>query len=266
MSGMVWLPESSLAHDEGVDSQVEKEKRKKPKIVKRTAPTVELRSTQAAPSRLPGGKQSYGTIERSRYSKNALHLNLNAPSEPCKNAAEFCGWETDRGPRNALASSCTSRRCVAVDRTSLNTPADGYRSTLQSRACSRASGNKRRDVYYEFRHFADIRDHLEDYCVHCSFSGLCLSRESVDAIREAVGEGSNNRRKMSERVVRCVPVTRQHGEGSQPFLEQLASRLGVRESLMNEKQLRYGSQPTPPSFTKKSRVAADLLVTTQDEK
>ena len=270
MSGKVWLADSSLADGKGADGEVDK-KRKKAKIAKRTTPTVTVPSPQTASGRNGGEKdENYCTIERSSY-KNSGALDdeearsaLHDAAQPRKNA-EFCGWETDGGTifvRNALESSSTFRRRVA-DRSSLSTPAEGYRSALQSRACSRV-GRRRKDCY-EFKHLPDTHAYLHDYCTQCSYSALSLPWEIADVIREA---GKAIKREAHGAEEREGAFSRRRGaRRGNRYLEELASRLGVgvRESL-DKKQLRHRPQPTPPSFTKKNRVAADLLVSTREEK
>ena len=272
MSSKVWLADSSLADGKGADGEVDK-KREKAKIAKRTTPTVAVPSPQTASGRNGGEKdENYCTIERSSYKKNSAALDdeearsaLHDAAQPCKNA-EFCGWETDGGTifvRNALDSSSTFRRRVA-DRSSLSTPAEGYRSALQSRACSRVGGRRRKD-FYEFKHLPDTHAYLHDYCNQCSYSALSLPWEIADVIREA-GKGIKREAHGAEEREGASSRRRGARRGNR-YLEELASRLGVsvRESL-DKKQLRHRPQPTPPSFTKKNRVAADLLVSTREEK
>lgn len=273
MSGKVWLPESSLV-EERVTEQLTKgggvkERHKKAKIVRRTAPTVDPRTRPSCGGNV--GSRQYRTIERrSSYSKNAVHLNLNAASEPAHRNAELCGWETEgsRLTRTSLCqSSSTLKRCGTAERTLLSTPADGYRSGLQSRACSRAAGGTRRnDTLYQFRHLPDAQAYLEDYRSQCSYSALTASRESGATITEAGNEvevGCQCGRTRGERVSTRQPV-REGDRGNQLYLQQLARRLGV--GVIHEKQLKYRPQPTPPSITKRHRVAADLQVTTQEER
>ena len=257
MSGRVWLPKSSLA--DGKRTGMHEVNRKKAKITRRTTSTVEPPSLQTANGGSEkNGRQNYSTIERSSYKNNSVTLEYESASSevarPCNN--QFCGWETNGRTRSALESSSSLKR-YAAERGSLSTPADGYRSGLQSRACSRAGGHKTRDCY-EFKHFTDTQAHLEDYCTRYSYTALSLPRESAGTIREVAtgldgdGHGREGRGEASY--------------GAQIGLQQLASRLGV--GVRDSKQLRYRPQPTPPdpSFTKKNRVAADLLVSTQEDK
>ena len=268
--GKVWLQESSLTDEKGADADVgEKRKAKKAKIPKRTTPTVVVPNSQTTYSGRNDGEngKNYATIERSSYKKNSPVLDhedtrsgLQVTAQPCRKA-EFCGWETDGGTiRNALESSSGFKRRVA-ERSSLNTPADGYRSTLQSRACSRVGGRRRKDCY-EFKHLSDIRAYLEDYSTQCSYSGLSLPPEVTVAIREVEIEMKRKTQGVEGRE-RASSRRRGVQRGNQ-YLEDLATRLGV--GVLDKKQLYHRSQPTPPSFTRKTRVAVDLLVTTQEER
>lgn len=270
MSGKVWLPESSLA-DDNVTCQSgqahgikEKQKKEKAKIVKRTTPTVELRTPPSADS---VARKQYRSIERSSHNRSSIHFNLSATSELAHKITELCGWETDQGISPYLSSSSV-RRCTAAERGSLSTPADGYRSGVQSRTCSRANGSRRGDMFYKFSHLADSQAYLDDYCSQCSLSLLSFPRENSNkVISEAGGEAEGNAQSGRTRG-RIVPTRRlvQHGDpgGNRLYLQQLAKRLGV--GVMNEKQLRYRPHPTPPSITKRNRVTADLSVVTQEDK
>ena len=269
MSGKVWLPGSSLVEEKAAEQLAQvgggKEKPKKAKIVKRTTPTVDLRAPPSC--RWSAGSKQYSTIERSSYNKNSVHLNLNAASEPAYRNAELCGWETEREKRIALCpSSSNFRRCVTAERNLLSTPADGYRSGVPSRACSRAGGGRRGDTVYQFKHLSDAQAYFEDYCAQCGYSAFSFSREGGEIIREVGKEveiSSQSGKTRGDIVSTRHPVT-DGDRGNQLYLQQLAKRLGV--CVINEKQVKYRPQPTPPSITKRNRVAADLLVTTQEER
>lgn len=279
MNGGVWLPESSLSDRKPPDTE-NKEREKKTKIIRRTTPTVIVHRPRQAKNGGADGlkKRNYSTIETSSYNRSSLHLALshtatknvqNSTSQlTCKKSPEVCGWETYGGHERHLQSSSTFSRCAA-ERASLITPADGYRSGVQSRACSRASENRKKSFYYEFKHFPDTHSHIEDYCTQYSYSALTLSRQTsgTDALREASAKLQEEiRRNQGKQVSKCL-VNREEGGGNTLYMQQLASRLGVGVmKSINEKQLRCRPQPTPQSFTKKSRVADDLVVSTQDEK
>ena len=269
MSGKVWRPETSLADGRPAEPE-NKEKRRKAKIVRRTTPTVELRGRSGSNANERQGGGTYSTIESSSYNRGSLHLALShgdkktAPLS-CKRT-ELCGWVTSGGEERGLQSSSTySARCAA-ERSFSSSADGGCRSGLQSRASSRASGSRRRNVCYEFKHLPGPQAYIDDYLARCCFSALDLSRQEcgTDALREAC-ERLEEDIKARKDISTVVSVARRRAEGGKDqYLQQLASRLGVSVmQSINEKQLRYKPQP---SFTKRSRVAEDLVVSTQEEK
>ena len=278
MNSKVWLPESSLADCEPVQqptAAAEKEKRRRTKITKRTTPTVEFPTEN--PSRRQR-KQTYSTIESGSYSRKSLHLALNDVSTGgCPTKTELCGWETERN-KSFLHSPSVVRRCTAE-------PVTGQRSALQSRSGGRACGKSRRNSVYEFRHLSDPSAYLQDYCARYCYSALVLSRENGGCLDPIVPErdektnsekdtkceqsnnSSSSQTKEEASYAQCLVKSRgsERREQQQEYLQQLASRLGVKESLQ-EGQLRYRPRPTPPSFTRKTRVVHDILVSTQDDR
>ena len=264
MSGRVWLPESSLAEDgAATELGTPKEKRKKSKIAKRTTPTVEFRAETTSSRRRPR-KQTYSTIESNSYDRRSLHLALkDSSSGGRQERVEFCGWETgNRGSKSELQSPSAVKRCPVAER-----------STERCRLLSRAAGGRSRKSYV-FRHLLDTSAYLTDYCAHHSFSSLVLSRENggtepATTVQETASRGKSGRdnRSCKERAEdgyeRCLLKSR--GGGERECLKQLASRLGVRESI-KDGELRCHPRPTPPSFTKKNRVAKDIVICTQDDR
>lgn len=270
MSGRVWVPESSLTD---CNTLPHTEKREKAKIVRRTTPTVEIpiRCGKNDNEKIKSASQNYSTIEKNSYKKNSASLGLESGSSGLNTAArphynpEFCGWETDVGPRSVQTSSSTLKKC-ASERGYLSTPADGYRSGIPSRACSRAVGRRDRNNYYEFKHVSVTRDYIADYCCNYSYTALSLPKKTVGIDYET-----------SDDMERCVCRRDEGGRGlsgrsavhrgGEKYLYELATRLGVGgRSSVPKKQLCHLPQPTPPSFTKRNRVAANLLVSTQDER
>lgn len=265
MSGRVWIPESSLTD---CNTLPHTEKRKKAKIVRRTTPTVDIpiRCGKNDNEKIKSASQNYSTIEKNSYKKNSASLGLESGSSGLNTAArphynpEFCGWETDVGSRNVQTSSSTLKKSGA-ERGYLSTPADGCRSGIPSRACSRAVG--RRNYFYEFKHISDTRDYITDYCSNYSYTALSLPKkidsELGDDMESCVCRRDEGGRGLSGRSA----VHR----GGERYLHELASRLGVGgRNSVHKKQLCHLPQPTPPSFTKRNRVAANLLVSTQDER
>ena len=286
MNGRVWIPEKSLP--EGEDGGTQKtpqgqsqkqEKRKSSKITRRTTPTVDLSALDVRSAR-DGAKpaaadigeeeerQNYSTIEKSSYRRNTAALDCSS-GQPLAGGSDFCGWETERKPlarQGLAASSSLSRRCAA-DRSSLGTPADGHRSGVPSRACSRAGSRGRGDAYV-FQHLPDAHRYIEDYCRQYSFTALNVPRME-NAIREAEGEKIRERTRGGDRIQggekgEESSCYNHSGERQVPrdslYLQQLASRLGVRESL----QLHPCS--TPPSIAKRNRAAADLVMCSKENK
>lgn len=260
MSGKVWLPESSLTDCKTLPNT---EKWKKAKIVRRTTPTVELPThcgRNGGEKIVKSVPQNYSTIEKNTYKKNSTSLDFDSSSSRLNAAGhnpEFCGWETDLGPRNLQASSSTLKKCAA-ERGYLTTPADGYRSGLPNRTCSRAVGCRNN---YEFTHISDTRAYIEDYYTHCSYTALnlpkkntCTRSDDMDkCVCKRIGEGGRG------------PPGRPVVHRGEQYLHELASRLGVRRRASAQQKC-CRPQPTPPSFNKGNRVAANILVSTHDEK
>ena len=258
MSEKVWLPEASLADGAAVEQQ--REKKKRVKIAKRSAPTVEF-----PVSRSRQRKQTYSTIESSSYDRRSLYLALSCASRRrVSRRTELRGWDTETVGESAPPSPPpTVRRDRAAER-----------SGLQSRAAgaSRAGGRGRKN--YEFKHLLDSSAYLTDYCSSHSYSSLVLSRESHSADPATIPEATvafrkekkeqTTRREDEEEDSRARCLLKSRGKDGEPCLRQLASRLGVRESI-KDGELLYHPRPTPPSFTKKPRVIADILVCTQDD-
>lgn len=275
MSGRVWFPGKSVPEGEDggtqkapQDQSEKQEKRKSSKITRRMTPTVDLSALDERSAR--GGArpaaaeigENYSTIEKSSYRRNAAALQSSS-GQPLAGGSDFCGWETNRKPlaRQGLATSSSLSRKCAADRSSLSTPADGYRSGVASRACSRAGGRRKGDAYV-FQHLPDAQRYIEDYCKKCSFTALNMPRMD-SAIREAEGEKVRERTQGGEKG----GESRRHshsGERRIPqgslYLQHLASRLGVRESIQ------LAPRPTPPSITKKNKVPANLLVGSKEDK
>lgn len=277
MNGRVWFPEKSLP--EGEDGGTQKvpqgqsekqEKRKSSKITRRTTPTVDISALDVRRAR-DGARpeeeerQNYSTIEKSSYKRNTAALECSS-AQPLTGGSDFCGWETDRKPlaRQGLAASSSLSRKCAAERSSLGTPADGYRSGVPSRASSRAGGRRKGDAYV-FQHLPDTQRYIEDYCKQYSFTALSVPRME-NAIREAEGEKVRERTQDGiraqggEKGGRSSCCTHSGVPRDSLYLQQLASRLGVRESI----QLHPRS--TPPSITKRNRAASDLLVCSKEDK
>ena len=268
MNGKVWLPESSLADCKALQpppAATEKERRKK--ITRRTTPTVEFRAENSNEKRR---KQTYSTIESSSYSRLSLHLSLNdTRAGEHHTRTEFCGWETSE--RGSLQSPSIVRRCTGEQAAS-----NGQRSALQSRAGGRGCGKNRRNSVYEFKHLSDPSAYLQDYCSCYSYSALVISRENggTDAVAPPEAEklekceqktrGSSRKPRREDATCEGCLVERKGRDGlHEEHLQQLADRLGVKESIQ-EGQLRYRPRRTPPSFTRKTRVAEDIMISTQD--
>ena len=238
----------------------EREAKKVKNRQKKTTPTVEFRAETTSSRRRPR-KQTYSTIESNSYDRRSLHLALkDSSSGGRQERVEFCGWET--GNRGSKSSPSAVKRCPVAER-----------STERCRLLSRAAGGRSRKSYV-FRHLLDTSAYLTDYCAHHSFSSLVLSRENggtepATTVQETASRGKSGRdnRSCKERAEdgyeRCLLKSR--GGGERECLQQLASRLGVRESI-KDGQLRCHPRPTPPSFTKKNRVAKDIVICTQDDR
>lgn len=205
-----------------------------------------------------GADATYSTIEQRSCGGTASLLDCAREHEPPQRA-DFCGW-TERevmakyGPSK---TSSNSHMSGTAERSSLQTPADGHRSNLSSRAGSRCSGGRRER--YEFRHLPASQDYIEHYRQLYCYTTLSCPR--APPLCEAIAESAEGDPEDFMPIeVRCL----YRGD---PYLHELASRLGVRSSLQNrEQKLLKTQRPTPPSIVKRSRDVANLAVHAQGKK
>ena len=269
------------------------------KITRRTTPTVDFSALEsqrktgdcarssAAEHVGENERESYSTIEKRTYKRNASGLECASKqtlSGPGTSGApsDFCGWETDNTQQSRQSHTAPLPRKTPYDRSSLCTPCDGYRSGLSSRTGSR-SGPRGKGSCYVFQHFSDSRSHIQDYCAHYSYTALSAPRVD-ETVREVVRdqhfeEGGKKREKNEPKAHQSrhqntskqesnsdgrVESGKQGGTSFvKHYLQHLASRLGVGESIQRQSSL---SRPTPPSISKGGRRTADLLLSPTDEK
>ncbi len=145
---------------------------------------------------------------------------------------DFCGWQDKE-----LVPLSTTRRA---------TP--GLRNTMLSRLETRSSQRHRDSTESEFQpNILEAHAHMEHYRTHYCYSTLtCLSQERPPTRSELVDQGKQLLLKLEVKSLCRGDV----------FLRELASRLGVVESIKEPHLLRH----TPPSIVKKPRNKADLSI------
>ena len=268
------------------------------KITRRTTPTVDFSALESQRKARDGARssaaehvgenerESYSTIEKRNYKRNASGLEcaskqiLSGPTSG--KLSDFCGWETDRTQQSRQSHSAPFPKNTSYDRSSLCTPCDGYRSGLSSRTGSR-SGPRKKGNCYVFQHFSDSRSHIRDYCAHYSYTALSAPRvdETVREVahNEHFEEGGKKREKEEPQAYqshqqnvskqesnsdrRANPGKQGGASFAKHYLQHLASRLGVGESIQRQSPI---SRPTPPSISKGGRRTTDLLLSPTDEK
>lgn len=274
----VWHPERSLAQYDGCEesgrgsskalpsaagTEAAEVKRKRVSIPRRRVPTVDVAAGGANQKRecakeVGGGAQTYSTIEQTDH-----FTVLESSLEPAKRARyegdhcpDFCGWLGDE-PLTRYSKVVA----VYTDRTGLQTPADGNRGVLQSRPNSRYSstGAGRRPGHYDFRHFlGDAHEYIEHYRKFYCYTTLTIPPQRTSTIAEGEEE-------IQQDPDNFLPLGVKSLYRGDPYLRELASRLGVRESI-REQQLLRSPRPTPPSIVKKNREKTDLIVCANSKK
>lgn len=240
--------------------------RKKLPIPRRRTPTV-IPTIAAAIGKCevvkPSPKVSYATMAiESRGETTLLELSFSAYekskiSNP-KNDNWFCGWTDheylDLHQTSKMASNCSD----GFDRTRLHTPAEGYRSSLHSRASSSrytSSRDGHRVHQYTFHHFKESGDYIENYRDLYSYTSLITGSTHLKG-KEAIAffEGEDDDDATLPIGVRSL----YHGDS---YLRELVNRLGIKDAPLSfpqewereQQQLLQGPRPTPPSIVKKRR-------------
>ncbi len=174
-----------------------------------------------------------------------------------------CGWkdheyldmqQTPKPPTTTTTTTTSSE----VDRSRLHTPADGYRSTLNSRASSSryttSSRGGRRSYQYTFHHYDDPALHIETYRELYSYTALYTDpsqRRNDDEKLFCEGED------VEQDAEVVLPIGVKSLYRGDPHLKELVSRLGIKEPLSPEperqQQLLHAPRPTPPSIVKRNR-------------
>ena len=296
----VWYPQKSIANDgseEGgrgslvdpqpTDLQLET-KRKKARIPHRRTPTVDVsalvRDTAAGKrhsvsdsKRKSKARDTYDTIE----SKDGLSILECSSVVYRKNKPQvnntsldggLCGWRENEleSYREAADRGLTSS---SFDRSRLQTPAEGLRSNLHSRASRsrQSSSHGKRKECYIFQHFEETHQYIEHYHVFHAFTtlnvpGLRRKMCTGETISEDFHEGKlppepKDVEQDPESFMQPGVKSYCHTHGD-PYLRELVSRLGVRELIMQREQqlLRSPTKPTPPSITKKNTPQEELVV------
>lgn len=314
MNRNVWHPQKSVANDgseeggrgsfhtsefqtpQAIDSDQLKTVKKKAKIPRRRTPTVDVSalvsrasSTAKQKSRKAAkARDTYDTIESqdgptilecsSVVYRRDPQANINSNA----NINELCGWR-DREIEcyKAAADRSATGSNNYFDRSRLQTPAEGLRSNLQSRAGNysrqASSYGKRKECCYVFQHFYEPRHYIDHYRMTQSYTTLNVPglkrKMSCDCENGLLEKGEEL--PPEPKVVEQDPDSymqlgvKSYGQdGTDPYLQELVSRLGVRGLIQQtrEQQLLRSPKPTPPSITKKTKPREDLVVRSNGKK
>ena len=301
MNKSVWHPQKSVANDgseEGgrgsfhapepqvqtTDSSQLKTAKKKAKIPRRRTPTVDvsaLVSRASSTKQKPTGKtakarDTYDTIESQEgptilecssvvYRRETQTINTSNAD-----IHELCGWRDREIECYKVASDRSATASNNFDRSRLQTPAEGLRSNLQSRAGNysrqTSSYGKRRECYI-FQHFDKPYYYIEHYRMTQSYTTLNvpgLKRKMSCNCENGLAEGEElpPEPKVVDQDPESYmqPEVKSHYQDTDPYLRELVSRLQVRGLIQREQQLLRSPKPTPPSITKKSKPREDLVV------
>lgn len=277
----VWRPEASyapasLGSEEGgrgslQDSEqvleLKGDRKKKSGVIipKRRTPTVCIPSPAnqndtetSTPSSDPGRVAIYKTIERNKKQGLLELSHVVYEKSKARNGNWFCGWTDFEALDLHQKPPPTAGTVESGDRSRLQTPLDGYRSTLNSRAsCSRySSSHGRRRVYqYTFHHLDTSEEYAEQYTQLYSFTALNLQKEDDERV---CCEGEE----VEQDAEVILPLGVKSLYRGDPYLRELVSRLGIREppplqDWEKQQQLLMGPRPTPPSIVKRKRNGKD---------
>ena len=301
MKRNVWHPQKSIANDgseEGgrgsfhssepqvTDSQL-KTAKKRAKIPRRRTPTVDVsalvsrtsskKQRSTAASGKTKARDTYDTIENqegpSILESSSVVYRRESQITNSTNADivnDLCGWR-DRELECYKAAGDRSTTSSNFDRSRLQTPAEGLRSNLQSRAgnCTNSrhtsSYGKRKECYI-FQHFEELYQYIEHYRITHSYTTLTvpgLKRKMCCGCENGLTEGEEL--PPEPKVVEQDPESfMQPGVKSyyqdDPYLCELVSRLGVRGLVQREQQLLRSRKPTTPSIAKRTKPREDLVV------
>lgn len=232
-------------------------KTKKISIPRRTTPTVRIppRSRAAhGSSTAEQEKQNYKTIEQRKtwtlHELSFMAYDKYRSADP-KNQSRFCGWTDEEQQDEQTRTYNRSQASEAVDRTGLQTPADGHRSNL----CSRASNSRynsshggRRVNHYTFHHYQQAEDYVQEYRDLYCYTSLNTAPSSANQRGDRIFfEGEDVEQDSDGIQVKSL----YQGD---PYLRELVSRLGIKEPADLEGRHQFQApRPTPPSIVKRRR-------------
>ncbi len=151
--------------------------------------------------------------------------------------SEFTGWQDEE----------LGARLSGVGGVEISGPRNGMISRLDTRFSQRRRGE---DGSYQFTHLLEAHEHMEHYRTHYCYTTLaCAPPQNSPAVSDLVDQGQQALLKLEVRSL-------YRGD---PFLMELASRLGVGDSI-REPQLLTPHRHTAPSIVKKPRNKADLVI------
>ena len=266
-SGRGSLHASSAEQQEPESSTAATKRRSKAVITRRRTPTVcipasKVASTDSTPTPSSSGqaRPNYQTIETTRrYTLHELSSKVYTESAtpPPKNHNWFCGW-TEFEHLDLYQSGKLTNSGNDYDRTRLQTPADGNRSSLHSRVSSSrymSSRGSRRYSQYVFHHHADVAQYMEDYRSTYSYTGLTTGYAHTAGHERAMFcEGEDV--EQDEEVT--LPVDVKSLYRGDPYLRELMHRLGVKGPPVTPEYER--PRPTPPSIVKRRRNGREVEI------
>lgn len=233
---------------------------------KSSAAATPKKKVVSAVKETPLACSNYSTVERgeetsildysvlSIYSKPAHIFAALSTCSVCKfsntfstgRGSVFSGWQ-DEELRAQSSSGVGGAAIVEV--------AAGLRSGMTSRLDSRTgtASQRRRgeDSSYQFTHLLEAHEHMEHYRTHyCYTTLICAPPQNSSPVGpDLVDQGQQALFKLEVKSL-------YRGD---PFLRELASRLGVVDSI-REPQLLTPHRKTAPSIVKKPRNKTDIVI------
>lgn len=248
--------------------------KKKAIIPRRRTPTVcipnELKPSGSTNSSEEGStptSKGYATIEKKEQPLLVLLEFSSKVYEPTKIENPkthnwHCGW-TDHELQDLHYTPKPTTTGSDVDRSRLQTPADGYRSTLHSRASSSrytSARGGRKTYTYTFHHFDDLDSHIETYRELYSYTSLNSDPSQRKPDEDKLFFDGEDVEQDAEIMFPIDMKSMHHGD---LHLKELMNRLGIKVPLTPEQerqqQLLQVPRPTPPSIVKKRRNEKDSV-------
>jgi hypothetical protein len=233
--------------------------KKKSSLPRRRTPTVYIPpkgiTDTSTPSPLADG---YKTIEKTKRPIPSLLELSRKPYEKKKTPESnwFCGWSDFE----CLDQQQGGMKQTITEGGRLQTPRDGYRSSLLSRASSsryNSSHGVRKAHTYTFHHFERFEEYAEHYRDFYAFTTLNSGGSREDEER-VYCEGEE----VEQDAEVLLPLGVKSLYRGDPYLRELVNRLGIRDPPdyeAQQQQLLGTPRPTPPSIVKRRKDGKDTV-------